>query len=185
MHGPGSIACRLRNGIHDGFKQRLQIFRSRRWARGGGPCFGVCVQDWEIKLLFFGIQINEEIVNFVEHFLRARVGAVNLIDHDNLRQSSFKRLTQHVTRLRQRAFARIYQQHDAVHHLQRAFHFAAEIAVARSIYNVDFCAVIKQRGVLGENRNPTLAFEFVRIHDAIDVGFVGAECATLLEHRVN
>ena len=87
--------------------------------------------------------------------------------------------------MRQRAFAGIDEQHDAVHHLQCAFDFAAEIAVAGRVHDVDLHAVIKERGVLREDGDAALALEFVGIHDALDVSFVGAEGAALVEHGVH
>ena len=97
----------------------------------------------------------------------------------------FERLAQHVARLRQRAFAGIHQQHDAIDHLQRALHFAAEIAVARRVDDVDLDAVIDDGGVLGENRDAALALQVVGVHDAVDELLVGAEGAALAEHGVH
>ena len=97
----------------------------------------------------------------------------------------FQRLAQHIARLRQRAFAGVDQQHDAVDHLQRAFHFAAEVAVARSIDNVDLYVVVKDGRVLGQDGDAALALQFVGVHDAFDMVLVGAESAALLQHGVN
>src|SRR5260370_10966989 len=43
----------------------------------------------------------------------------------------------------------------------------------------------KERGVFGENGDAALAFEVVGVHDALDDGFIGTECAGLLEHGVD
>ena len=80
----------------------------------------------------------------------------------------FERLAQHVARLRQRAFAGVHQQHDAVHHLERAFHFAAEVAVAGRVHDVDLDVVIEDGGVLGQNGDAALALQIVGVHDAFD-----------------
>ena len=73
----------------------------------------------------------------------------------------FQRLRQHVARLRQRAFAGVYQQHHAVDNLECAFYFAAKIAMARRVDDVDFGAVIPDTGGLGKNGDPALAFKIV------------------------
>ena len=146
---------------------------------------GVGIEDGEIELLFFGVEIDEQIVYFVEHFLGARVGAVDLVDDDNGRQLGFEGFAQNIARLRQRAFAGVDQQHDAVDHLQRALDFAAEVAVAGRVDDVDLHVVIKDGGVLGQNGDAALALQFVGIHHALDVVLVGAERAALLQHGVD
>ena len=62
--------------------------------------------------------------------------------------------------------------------------------MAGSVNNVDLCCaapgpVIEHRSVLGQNGNAALAFELVRIHHALDYGFVGAKRAALAKHGVD
>ncbi len=80
----------------------------------------VRIKHREIQLVFLRVQIDEEVVNFVQNFRDARVGPVDLVDHDDGLQLGFERLHQNVTRLRQRAFTCIDKEHDAVNHLLRA-----------------------------------------------------------------
>ena len=87
--------------------------------------------------------------------------------------------------MRQRAFARVHQQHDAIDHLEGALHLAAEIGVAGRVDNIDFCAGIEHGRVLGKNGDTALAFQIVRVHDALGDGLVVAEGAALAEHGVN
>ena len=80
-----------------------------------------------------GVQVDEQVVNLVQHFLRACVRAVDFVnDHDG-RQLGLQRFGQHVASLGQRALGGVHKQHDAVHHLQSALHLAAEVGVARRI----------------------------------------------------
>ena len=136
-------------------------------------------------MLFLGVEVNEQVVDLVQHFLRTRIGAVNLVDHQNRRQVGFERLAQHVARLRQRAFAGVHQQHDAVHHLEGAFHFAAEVAVAGRVHDVDLYVVIEDGGVLGQNGDAALALQVVGVHDPLDQMLVGAKRAALPQHGVH
>ena len=131
------------------------------------PSLGVGVDHREVELILMRVQIDEQIVDFVQHFLNARVRAVDLIDDDDRRQPRFQRFHQHVARLRQRAFARVHQQHDAVDHFQRALHFAAEIAVAGRVDDVDLDVVIADAGGFGENGDAALALQIVGVHDAL------------------
>ena len=152
---------------------------------GSRAGLGVGVEHREIELLFLGVEVDKQVVDLVQHFLRARVGAVDLVDDDDRRQVRFERFAEHVTRLRQRAFAGVDQQHDAVHHLQRAFDFAAEIAVAGRVDNVDLDVVVEDGSIFREDRDAALALQFVRVHDALDVVLIGAERAALLQHGVD
>ena len=145
----------------------------------------VRIQHREVQLIFLGVKINKEVVNLVENFLRTRIRPVNLIDHQNRLQVRLKRLAQHITSLRQRPFARIDQQHDPVDHLERPLHFTAKIGVPRRIHNIDFCAGIEHGCVLGKNSDPALAFQVVRVHDALGHGLVVPESAALPKHGVH
>src|SRR5206468_326411 len=109
----------------------------------------------------------------------------NLVDDDNRLKASLKRLAQHVTSLRQRPFARVYQQHDAVHHLQSALDLAAKVAVAGRVHNVDLGAGVEDSRVLGEDGDAALAFELVRVHHTLGERLVLAECAALAKHGVD
>jgi len=53
------------------------------------------------------------------------------------------------------------------------------------VHNIDFCAGIEHGRVLGKNRDAALAFQIVRVHDALGDGLVVAERAALAEHGVN
>ena len=88
--------------------------------------------------------------------------------------------------------ARVDEQHDAVDHGQAALDLAAEVGVAGGVDDVDgdravgrVHAVVRDRGVLREDRDALLALELVRVHGALfDVGVVG-EGVRLLQHRVD
>ena len=115
----------------------------------------------------------------------ARVGAIDLVDDDDGLEVGFERFHQNVTRLRQRAFAGVHQQHHAIDDLEGAFDFTAEIAVAGRVDDVDFGAVKTHAGDLGENGDAALALQIVGIHHAFGDFFVGAENAALPEHGVD
>ena len=74
--------------------------------------------------------------------MRARHGAVYLIDYNNRLFSERQRLFKHKAGLRHTALKRIYKQQNAVHHLQNALNLAAEIGMSRGIDNIYFNTVI-------------------------------------------
>jgi hypothetical protein len=91
--------------------------------------------------------------------LWAGVGAINFIDHQNRRKMRLQRLAEHITSLRQRSFAGVDQQHDSIDHFESALDFAAEVAMAGRIDDVDLHALVKHRRVFGKNRDATLSLE--------------------------
>ncbi len=179
------VAGGRRDGLHDGIEQRLQILTGGVRVRRRRAQPGIGIQNRKIEQFLGRVEIDEQVVNFVQHFLGTRVGAVNLVDHHDRRQLGFQRLAQHIARLRQRALAGVHQEHDAVHHLERAFHLAAEIAVAGRVHDVDLDVVVKNGRVLGQDGDAALALQFVGIHDAVHQLLVGAKYAALAEHGVH
>ena len=164
--------------------RRLSPASSRSRCRDAG--LGVGVEHRKIELLFVGVEVDEQVVDLVQHFLRTRVRTVDLVDHHDRRQLRFERLAQHVARLRQRAFAGVDQQHHAVHHLQRALDFAAEIAVAGRIDDVDLDVVIDRWPVfLARMVMPRSRSRSLESMTRSTTCFVGAECAALAQHGVH
>ena len=179
------IARGRRNVFEDGFEERTQILGGivQRLLRHTGSRVGV--EDREIELVFLRVEIDEEVVDFVEDLRRARIRPVDLVDDDDRLQLGFESFHQNVTGLRERAFARVDEQHDAVDDLEGALDFAAEIAVAGRIDDVDLGAVETHAGDLGEDGDAAFAFEIVRIHHALGDFFVRAENAALAKHGVD
>jgi hypothetical protein len=57
--------------------------------------------------------------------------------------------------------------------------------VARRVDDVDLHPVVTDAGDLGQDGDAALALELVRVHDALDVLFIDAEDAALVEHGVD
>ena len=140
------------------------------------------VEDREVELLLVGVEVDEEVVDLVEHFLRPRVGPIDLVDDDERRQPPLERLAQHEPGLRQRSFGRVDEQQHAVDHRQRPLDLAAEVGVARRVDDVDEDVVVVDGGVLGEDGDAALALEVGVVHHPLGDALVGAEDAALVEH---
>ena len=77
------ITRRFRDRFHDGAEERLQIDAGLGWI--GRRCAGLGdgVQDRKVQLGFVRVEVDEQIVDFVQHFLRARIGPIDFVnDHD-------------------------------------------------------------------------------------------------------
>ncbi len=179
------IAARRRHMLDDGVEQRPEVGPQGVLIVAGRAGLGVGVEHRKIELLLGRVEIDEQVVHLVQHFLRPGVRPVDLVDHDDRRQPPLQRLAQHEAGLRQRPFGRVDEQHDAVDHRQRALDLAAEIGVAGGIDDVDQQVVVVHRGVLGQNRDAALALEVGAVHRALGHPLVGAEGAALVQQRVD
>ena len=80
---------------------------------------------------------EQQVLALGDDLVDARVGAVGLVDQEDDREFGLERLAQHEAGLRQRALARVDEQHDAVDHGQAALDLAAEVGVAGGVDHVD------------------------------------------------
>ena len=151
----------------------------------GRAGLGARVDDREVELVLGRVEIDEQVVDLVQHFLDARVGPVDLVDDDDRRQPPLERLAQHEPRLRQRPFRRVDEQHDRVDHRQRPLDLAAEIGVARGVDDVDQGVAVVDGGVLGQDRDAALALEVGVVHGALGDALVAAERAALAQQAVH
>jgi hypothetical protein len=151
----------------------------------GHAGLGVAIQDGKIELVLGGVEVDEQAVDFVEDGGRTRVAAVDFVEHDDGRKAGGQSLLEDVTRLRERAFARVHEEEHAVHHAQGAFHFAAEVAVAGRVHDIDFCFPEKESGIFRQDGDAALALEVVRVHYPVHDSLVGAEDAGLAKHGVH
>jgi hypothetical protein len=175
----------------DGPEQRLQV------AAGALPLVefgevgegvsvaGGGVDDGEVELPVVGAQLHVQLEDMVVHLRRARIGAVDLVDDHDRDEAHRQGLAQHEPRLRHRAVVRVDEQQHAVDHLEDALDLAAEIGVAGRVDDVDAEVAVLDGGVLREDRDPALAFEVVRVHDAFGDLLVRAEGAALAQHGVD
>ena len=83
------------------------------------------------------LEVEEQLVDLVEHLVGAGVVAVDLVEHDDGRQVGGERLGQHVAGLGQRPLGRVDEQEHAVDHGQGPLDLAAEVGVAGRVDQVD------------------------------------------------
>ena len=171
--------------LEDGLEQRahvraLVVFVDHREAveaRG--------VDDREVELLFGGAELVEEVEGVVDHPVRTRARAVDLVDdHDRL-ETQRERLAGDEAGLRHRAFDRVHQQQHAVDHRQHALDLAAEVGVARCVDDVDVGVAVLDGTVLRQDRDATFLFNVSRIHHPFGDLLVVAEGAGLAQQLVD
>ena len=145
----------------------------------------VAVDDRKLDLALVGVEVEEERVDLVHDVGDSRVGAVDLVDDEHDGKPRLERLAEHEPRLRQRALARVDEQQHAVDHRQPALDLPAEVGMARRVDDVDLDRAVADGRVLGQDRDPLLAFELPGVEDPLGDVLVRAECAGLPEQRID
>ena len=205
-HAAGDDAPEIRIGLEDGAEQAERTFLDRRRLHvpehqleqrrhavvvravelvRHPALLGRAVEDRKVELLVGRVERREQVEHLVEHFGRARVRAIDLVDHHDRLEPHAQRLRHHELGLRQRSLGGIDQHQRAVHHVEDALDLAAEIGVARRIDDVDARVLPQDRGRLGEDRDAALALQIVRIHRPLDLALVVAIGAGLLQQPVD
>ena len=152
---------------------------------GRRPGLGVRVHDREVNLVRVRAEIDEQLIDLVEHLGRPGVAAVDLVDGDHHGQSARHRLLKDITRLGQGPFGRVDEQQNAVDQQQGPFDLAAEVGVPRRIHDIQPDAVVVDRRLLGQDRDALLTFEIHRVEDPVDQRLVRAEGACLSQHPIH
>jgi hypothetical protein len=130
-------------------------------------------------------QLVEQVKGQIDGLIRIGTVTVNLVDQHDRAQAKRQCFLGDETGLRHRTFGGIDQQHHAIDHTQHALDFTTEVRVTRRVNDVDMHAFVFDRSVLGKNRDATLFFQIVGVHDALNQLLVSSEGAGLAEQLVN
>ena len=80
---------------------------------------------------------EQQVVALFDDLVDAGIRSVGLVDQQDDGELRLERLAQHESGLRQRALARVDEQHHAIDHRQAALDLAAEVGVAGGVDDVD------------------------------------------------
>jgi hypothetical protein len=138
----------------------------------------------EVKLLFGSLQVEEKLKHMLVNFIRTAVGLIDLIDNHDWFKTEVKGFLQNEACLRHRSLECIYQENNAVSHIEYALYLATEIGVTGRIDNVNLRVFIADGYVLGKNSNASLALQVIIIEDKITCFLVFPEKLSLVEHFV-
>ena len=136
-------------------------------------------------MLVGSAQVHQQVEDFVDDFLDAGIGAVDLVDGDHKAQILLQSLLQHETGLGHAALSSVHQQQNAVDHLQHALDLAAEVGVARGIDDIDLDALVGAGAVLGQNGDAALTLDVTAVHDTLSHSLIVAESAALAQQGVH
>ena len=108
--------CRCGNMLHNQVKQRIKVFaRPVQFSvtPTGAPRGE---HGWEIKLFIRGFQSGEEVKNLIHGAVWFTIGLIDFVDHHDRTQAQRKRFGGDEFCLWHRAFSRVNQQNNTVHH---------------------------------------------------------------------
>ena len=185
LHGCGRVTGWSWQGRNDEVEQRPEIFGVLVQISFGNAGTGIGIDDRELELFLCGIEVDKQVVNFVEDLGNARIRTVDFVDADNRWQPSFQSFFQHKPCLWQRTFRGIDEEHDTVHHCQCPFNLATEVSVTRRVHEVDLHPAVRDRCVLGQDRDSSFTFEDKRVHNPVNHLFFCVEDPTLTEQGID
>ena len=73
---------------HDRVEQRPQVAAPEPWIVGCDPGTRIRIQHRELDLVLRGIEVDEQVVYLVEHFLRACIRSIDLVENHDGRQAA-------------------------------------------------------------------------------------------------
>ncbi len=171
----------LHQQLEEGLQRRpLQLGVERRPAVPG-----VGIDDGELDLVVVGVEVEEQLVDLVDHMGHTGVGPVDLVDDQDDGEPGLERLAEHEAGLGLGPLRRVDQQEDAVDHGQRPLDLAAEVGVARGVDDVQLHAAEVHRRVLGQDGDALLPLQVGGVHDPVAHVLVLPEHSGLPEHGVD
>ena len=148
-----------------------------------GP--GVRVDDRKVDLGLVGIQIQEELVDLVDHLADPSIGPIDLVHHQDHRQLRLERLAEHEARLGEGPLGGVDEEQHPVDHCQPALDLPTEVRMPGCVDDVELGLPVPNGGVLGEDRDPLLPLEIHGVHDPLGDVLPRAKRPGLPEHGVD
>jgi hypothetical protein len=179
------VDVRRRAVLHDRFEQRRHVGRRRARLVTGEAAQRGGVHHREIELRLARAELVEQVERLVEHPVRARLLAVDLVDDHDRPQPVLEGLLRDEACLRHRPIERVDDEEHPIDHSQNTLDLASKVGVPGRIDDIDFRLPPANRCILGEDGDPPLTLERVGVHHALLHHLVFAECARLAEHLVD
>ena len=131
---------RRRDVLHEQLEEDLEAGRiGDLFGRQRGlAAAGVAVDDRERRsVLIVGSEVDEQVVDGVEHLGRAGIGPVDLVDDEHAQAGAPRAPCAARSGSGAGALAGVHEQEHAVDHREGTLHLAAEVGVPRRVDDVD------------------------------------------------
>ena len=132
-----------------------------------------------------GVQIDEQIVYFIQNFRGARVLTIDFVDDDDDLEARVQGFFKHEAGLRQGAFGGVDQQNSAVGHGEGPLDLSPEIGMAGGVDDIDAHAAPGNRAVFGCDGDAALPFQVEGVHEPLFQLLSVPEDAALPEHGIH
>ncbi|CAB4734321.1 unannotated protein [freshwater metagenome] len=181
------VSGRLGDTTDDGIEQRRQVVVLSRHTDPNhrAPLTGHGGDDLEVDVFVACVEVDEQLVDLVEDFLRPGVVTINLVDDHDGGQIGHQSLLQHVPGLGKGALSSINEEQYAVHHREGSLDLPTEIGVAGRVNQIDLDTLPVHRGGLGQDGDAALALLVVRVHDPVDDCLVRCEGTGGAQKRIH
>ncbi len=148
-----------------------------------GP--GVRVDDRKVDLRLVGIEVEEELIDLIDHLADPGIGPIDLVHHQDHRQLRLERLAEHEARLGEGPLGGVDEEQHPVDHRQPALDLPAEVRMPGRVDDVELGLPVPNGRVLGEDRDPLLPLEIHGVHDPLGDVLPGPKRPGLPEHGVD
>ena len=148
-----------------------------------GP--GVRVDDRKVDLRLVGIEVEEELIDLIDHLADPSIGPIDLVHHQDHRQMGLERLAEHEARLGEGPLGGVDEEQHPIDHRQPALDLPTEVRMPGRVDDVELGLPVPNGRVLGEDRDPLLPLEIHGVHDPLGDVLPGAKGAGLPEHGVD
>ena len=186
LHLDGSLNhLGSRNHLKDSVQQRSDV---RGWSSPvlrHPALLGASEYGLEIELLVIGVQGAHQVEDLLLHLVRTAVRLVHLIDHHYRLLAKLESFVKHETGLGHATFERVHKKQHTVGHIQHPFNLTTEIAMAWSVYNVDFNAFICDGHILGENGYTSFPLDVIVVEDELSEVLRLTHQVCLVDHPVH
>ena len=174
-----------RNILQNAVQQVSNIIRRLAPVLAHPSVLGRAIDNGEVQLVLCGIQVAHQVEDHLVHLFGSTVGLIHLVDDHHRLQTYLQGLLQHEACLRHRTLEGIHQQQAAVGHIQHTLHLATEIAMPRSVDNIDLCVLIVNTNVLRKDGDSALTLQLIVIQHQFTCLLVLAEEVTSQQHLVH
>ena len=131
----------------------------------------------------------EQFESLIQNPVGTGAVTINFVDHDNRPEAHLESFLSDKPGLRHWPVYRVHQQQDRVDHAQDTLHLTAKVGMSRSVHDIDvvaiFAVVPGDGCILGQDRDPPLPLEFVRVHHPHGRSRPIAQRSRLLQHLVH
>ena len=179
------IPFRSRNVIQNGIEQRSHVFALHLRIKGSITSFCGSIDKRAVKLLIAGLKVHQKFQNFVYYFSRTSLWTVDLVNTYDNRQVQFQCFLQYEFGLRHGSFKSIHNKDDTVYHFQYTLNLAAEVCMTWGVDDIDFCILIKNSGIFGENGDSSFSLNVVGVHDSLSYFLIGTEHTALFQKLID